>query len=349
MAKKRTIWDEVRIWATVAFVTLLIWLYAEAKTLQSDDLAIKVRFVSKNPELYRVQGEVIVQMRYFCTSGQIAEVRNLPQPFEITITQNGTDEPQRTVALREQLARFKPLSTRGVIIEQVRPESATIQYFRLEKRTLDVRPQYNAELLTDEPKIETLRASVRLPAEVFEDVADPALRIVLDDELITDRDVGVPYREQLPIRLTPELDARVPELFEPEIDPETTFVSFTIKNRNVGYETRRAVKATLPIDAVGRFTLELDQKYQEIKLEGKEDVIAKIDEEPDLVRVYLDLTEEELEPGEHTIQPRVEVPADVVITDPLKLITLTVRARAAAPEDARPEPDLPDLPDLPAE
>ena len=340
---KRNIWQALQTALVVALVTLLIWLFAEANTLREQELPLQVRFLPPTADTF-VEGALfpVQMMRFKCAAGRMNRVRRLLEdPIEIRLDDDGPDgQTQRSIAMKETLAGCEPLARLGVTILEVRDETATIGVHRLARMTLPIGVDAPRELFLSTPTSDPTEAEVVLPAAVAEAFPDLGLQVVLGDAFLRDYAPKVPHTEPRELALPPDVMARMPDGYSPAIEPRRARITFNLKSQKKIYEpTNLPVWVRLLPKNVGRYVISMDDAAEEfarnVQLEIPSSMEERLDQNPDLIKVYVELTDEDL--GETRIQvtPTIDVPPGVDVNTEPDVVTISIeriREPAAAPE-----------------
>ena len=173
MAKKPSSpWQKGRNALLVTIVTLLIWLYAEANTLKTDEIRIKIQFLSPTPsDLYlEIHDLTLVTINYKCAAGQIETIEKLElKPLLLEVEAGGIrDGSIKTVDLKQAIATHPKLAPHGVILESVIPESVSITAHRLTEHTLPIKINANAKIsFSGKPTANPNTASILLPESLL--------------------------------------------------------------------------------------------------------------------------------------------------------------------------------------
>ncbi|USN98265.1 MAG: hypothetical protein H6810_08760 [Phycisphaeraceae bacterium] len=170
--------ETIRTFLIVTLVTLLVWLFAESRTLRAETLTVPVEISQGGRALvFRLTNESewnsVVEVELSGPTGKLDQARgplldgvNLEFGVELS-----SDPGTRSVDLREALRRSDVLADSGVTVRRVIPESIEIQVDRLESVMVPVEVQLPGVDTTGAVNAEPPEVEVRLPAAFVKDLA----------------------------------------------------------------------------------------------------------------------------------------------------------------------------------
>lgn len=124
---------QLKTFATVTVVTVLIWLYAEGENVHAHEITFLVEFeppprwalAARTAELQPLP----VRMTFRSTLGQLAEVQRRTQggPLHCRVAEGAGSTPSgETVILRDWLESNSPLASMGINIDDVKPPAISV-------------------------------------------------------------------------------------------------------------------------------------------------------------------------------------------------------------------------------
>ena len=324
-------WQELRTYLIAGAVAMLIWLYAEANTLQTDMKSVRIQFVGPPDTLFIENANVTVDLTYRCARGQVEAVRRLEQPFRLNIGEDlDSEQFERIIFLDGALLAYEPLANLGVTIKQVSLETFTIRVHRLKTITLPigVAQQERFKSIQFEPDQAQVTVTAHMAALAEEE--GMGLEADLSDEFLSQFEPDVAQNQSVTFTLPDALRDVQPANFTPSIEPGITTAQFAIKDVNSTYTPLDVpVKILLPADMIGKYEVVLsdeDKSQHEIVLSGPREQIDKIRNNEGLIRVYVELSYEHLDKSEYTTTLKIDIdlPHIRVVTGP-KPVTIHIR------------------------
>lgn len=316
MAKhKHRLMQEIPAYLIAAAVAALIWLYAEANTASTDTMTVTVAFVPNAEHLFVVQENREIRVDYKIPTGKKPELRTIDQPYRLPVT-DGTS----VVPLKAALGEYEPLKKLGFTIEDVQPPTITIEVLRTVSKQLPIQFMDDDMSRFKNPPQESLdpqQANVRLPESVFEQSSNLKLEVKLPDDI--EYLLGMAQEEQVAISLSPELDAELPSSFVAVIDPGTTKVRFTITDKNKVIEKQASVDILIDpaLWSKYRFELESVDELRRVKLSGPKDVIERINNGQTQVKLFVELTNEDVDKSKVTARIQmIPIPKVKLLSQP---------------------------------
>ena len=315
MAKrKHRLRQEIQAYLIAAVVAALIWLYAEANTASSGSINVTVTFEPQAEHLFVVQENLEIQVDYKIPTGKKSELSALEQPYRLPVTDDAS-----VISLKEALSDYEPLKKLGVSIEDVQPSPVTIEVLRTINKQLPIRFVDNdLSRFRNLPQVlDPQQATVRLPESFFDQYPELELEARLPPN--GEYPPGVVQEKQVTIGLPPEVDAELPNGFVTAIEPPTTKVSFTIREQNKKIKKRVDVHLQFNPALLSRYVPKLDtnQASRIVELSGPIEVINRIDNGDTPVKLFVELTLDDMEMGEVTkpIQ-MIEIPKVKLLSQP---------------------------------
>ena len=346
MAKKQSSpWQKGRNALLVTIVTLLIWLYAEANTLKTDEIRIKIQFLSPTPsDLYlEIHDLTLVTIKYKCAAGQIETIEKLElKPLPLEVEAGGIrDGGIKTVDLKQAIATHPKLAPHGVILESVIPESVSITAHRLTEHTLPIKINANAKIsFSGKPTANPNTASILLPESLLKRFPTEYLetRLALNATQLDESRVVTPQTEtSLEVQLPKFLVDNLPSGFRPSISPTQTDVTFTIKNQNQKWhpDPPLPVRLLLLPEHAANFNFNIDSadEFKDVGFSVPSDRFTEIRNSDVMLYVHIKAnTLSKLNgPVEETFKTSWIAPLDFIIDEAPTSVNITITPKHTPP------------------
>jgi hypothetical protein len=173
--------ERVRTVLIVTVVTLLVWLFAESRTLRVETLEVPVE-IGRGGQLlaFRIhpgqEWDASPEIELAGPTGLIEELR--PRALDGIMLELGDELPSEpgswTVDLREAIRRERLFAESGVTVRRVTPASLEIEIDRLERVMLPVEVELSGLETAGPVSVEPPEVEVRVPATHAEDLPDHA-------------------------------------------------------------------------------------------------------------------------------------------------------------------------------
>ena len=341
----KSIWEKIQTYGTVTAVAILIWLYAEAETIDTyENESIRVHFVAPEGELLIIDPQIQrVEMSIRCTNAQKSHLAELREkgPIQVTMAPISNDQYERDVSLKEELQN----SAVGKLGEILRTEPTSIKLHieAYETVELKIKAVHGNIPLLGFPQVSAATAKIEVPASAVDQIQGVHLEARLDQINVTGIHANEPTQRNLPLTLPKEfgdIDAQI-------IDPATVEVTFTLRKKTDSIKLPRVqifflMSPTIP----DRYSIDLSDEnlvLTDLELTGPIAAIQRIkDAQQDgnlsqMVYARLDFPSvADLSPGEHSMQPELKLPAGVTAVQPPKSIIYAAQERPARGELPRP-------------
>lgn len=343
--KKGALLESLETVLVVTVITMLIWLYAEGETIQTEEREIQVRFVAPTTGLaITVSGQepgtttVRISATLQASRGdwdRITEwVRS--ETVEIEVNAPETADEEQTLNLLEALNR-SPLAEVHAFVKEVSPQSVTVRVQKLVTVEMGLRiDPGELELTADEPTFSPDTIEVQLPTEDARMVEDFHLKLVarldkIDADTLKEDTHNVVSVE---LSLPPELQNR-PHI---KLARESVDVTFLVDKLTEEIQRDRVqVRLTISDEITGLYQIQIDpdtQRFITVTLRGPKEAINRIKEEPDLVRAQIILKLSDLQDdASHAAPLYIDVPEGVTVVspEPIQMVTYTVTALTPQP------------------
>lgn len=299
--------DRLKTFLSVAIITGLIWVFAEAETLRTQEQPVELTLDSGEGGMRTLEfADASAGPRRWNVSvvGPTAAVedlvRRLRAPVRLAPGMDGVPLERGTIEvdLKTVLLGHPDLTIgrRGVSIARVDPPTARLRLDDLVTIDLpvEVRIPTRGEL-DGPPEIRPARVKVIVPSAEVERVgAGPVLAVI--DQSMFDR--LVPGRKEtlggVALRLAPEMAG-----IRARIDPATAEVSLAVRRSTTTLKIPSVpVHVRLAPTEINKWEIEIaDPFLADVSVTGPRDVIRRIEDKTIPLIAYLALSYEELERG----------------------------------------------------
>lgn len=341
--KKGALLESLETVLVVTVITMLIWLYAEGETIQTQERDISVRFVAPTTGLaITVAGQepdtpaattVSISATLQASSGDWTRISDWVhnETVEIEVNAPKTDDEEQTLNLLDALNSSPLAEEVRAFVKEVSPESITVRVQTLETVEMGLRVDPGElELTADEPTFSPDTIEVQLPTEDAKRVEDFNLKLVarldkIDADTLKEDTHNVVSVE---LSLPPELQNR-PHI---KLARASVDVTFLVDKLTEEIELPRVqVRLTISDEITGLYQIQIDpdtQRFITVTLRGPKEAINRIKEEPDLVRAQIILKLSDLpDDASHAAPLYIDVPEGVTVVShepPQTTISYTV-------------------------
>lgn len=234
--------ERIKTILLVSVITVLVWVFAEAESLQRRDLRFSLQFLSDAPNERAVQPEEsfrgTITISFSGSASTFATVEELSRagPLSLTIGSPGVPASpgEHVVSLRDALRSDQTLRKLGLTIDRVEPPTVTIHVESMEVRTARVVADVGDSDLDGVPEVKPATVKVYLPTDIAGAVGStPEVFATLRQDdigrlLAGRRETVSGVRLELPIALKNKRSVR--------IEPPTASVTLTVRNRQASTE-----------------------------------------------------------------------------------------------------------------
>lgn len=341
-------WRRVRMIFVVALITGLIWLFAEAESLRTQDQQVELVVEPQESGTRTLEfvepGREGQPRRWTVTlegpTGAVDDfIRALRKPVRIYPGLEGVprDSGESDADLKTILLSHPDLnaSRRGVSITRVEPPTVKLRIEDMATITLkvEVRVPPRGEL-DGPPEAKPPTVSVTLPKSEADKLTPTSVAIATIDQTSYDR--LVPGRKEtvpgVPVRLPPDVSA-----LRATIDPPAVDVTLTVRRGTVSVKVASApVHVRLALTEYGKWDVSVAEPFlTDVTVTGPREIIKQIEDKTLPLIAYVPLSYEELERG-ITSKEAVfsDLPPELY---PLKFeaanrtVTLSIKKREAPP------------------
>jgi len=347
--KKGALLESLETVLVVTVITLLIWLYAEGETIQTDSRPISIRFVAPTTGLAitvpgQEPGTTTISVTAILQASRgdwprITEwVRNKTVEIEVKAPAPDSHDEQQTINLLDALNRSPLTREARAFVKEVTPQSMTVRVQTLETIEMGLRVDPGELELSneanEEPTFSPDKVQVQLPTEDARLVRGQNLKLIARLDKIGPDTLGENTQNVVAVDLSlpPELENK-PHIELARHSVDVTFVVDKLTKQIV--LDRVQVRLTISDEITGQYDIQIDPDTQRIipvTLKGPEEAINyitnHIKEQPDLVRASIIIKLADLQGDPPYSAPLyIDVPQGVTVVSPdptQTLITYTV-------------------------
>jgi hypothetical protein len=331
--------DRIKTILLVSIITLLVWVFAEAESLQRRDVRVELLFVSDAPserfveiadEGYR--GVVSVSLSGSATV--ISESEELTRGGALRIVVGTPAVPaspgENLIAVREALRTLPQFGAAGLTIDRVEPATLRVRVTPLDVRDARIKVDVGEAELDGVPEARPVNAKVYLPKDQAPSgpiEVSATLRPEDLNRLVSGRRETVPQ-----VRL--ELPAALRRLPGARIEPANASVTLAVRSRQATTELSGVpVQVRLAAGELSRWEIsipEQDRFLPKVKVSGPADMIEQVRRGEIKVVAAVSLSFEELERG--ITQKEVgfgDLPSPLRFESDSRLVRVSIKKREA--------------------
>lgn len=325
----------VRTFLIVSVVTVLVWLFAESRTLRIEMLTMPVAIEQGGRTLvFRLgsdsEWQGLVDIEFAGPTGLLDSLR--APALEGVVLELGDELPGepgvRTIDLRDAIRRDQLFLDSGVTIRRVTPETIVLEIDRLESVRVPVEVDLTGIETSGSVTVEPTEVEVRLPA-AFRDRLPPKAIARLDTARLAPL---TPGRRSEVSQVPVELDGVPAEVWGLRLVDSRVTVSLMLRARTQSLQLPElpVYVEISPADLVS-WTVEIppeDRVVSGITLTGPGSTIDRVRRGEIRIRAVVSISGESLERGvdKGTIE-LVGLPSGVVADFPGREVRLSVRRR----------------------
>jgi hypothetical protein len=340
--------EVVKTGLLIGVVTVVIWLFAEAKSITELAVETEIRLVAGDDRTIRFTGAGWTGAATVRLDGPRSAIDlvsdELSRGLSLALGAPGVPRAQGdyVIDLAEALSNNPPLKGTGVSVVGIEPATVAVhidQITRLEG--VPIRIEIPGVELEREAEVAPQSVSVALPSEVAAQLGErPTVIATPSPEDLRLAEEGVRYTFRAPL----SLPASVPDRSSATISPPTVQVSIVVRRRVESYTVPFApVWLLLPPNESERWRVTIppeDQGIEDVVVTGPSDVIERIRTQQMTVVGVVELTDVELE---RRIEAKAVafplLPDSVTVDAAGRPIRLVIEERAAPAESpANPPP-----------
>lgn len=298
--------DRIKTILLVSIITLLVWVFAEAESLQRREVRLELQFVTNAPserfvevadEGYRGMVSVSLSGSAAAISGSEELTRGGPLRVTVGTSEVPASSGENLIAVRDALRTLAQFKAGGLTIDRVEPATLRVRVTPLEVRDARIKVEVGEAELDGVP--EARPASVKVYVPIDAAPAGPidvvaTLRPEDLNRLVSGRRETVPQ-----VKL--ELPAALRRLSGARIEPPSASVTLAVRSRQATTELSGVpVQVRLAAGELSRWDIsipEQDRFLPKVKVSGPADMIEQVKRGEIKVVASVSLSFEELERG----------------------------------------------------
>jgi len=299
--------ERIKTITLVSVITLLVWVFAEAESLQRRDVRFTLQFVSEADSERAIQaedsfrGSITVGFSGSASAFVPAEELSRTGPLTLAIGSSGIPATpgEYVVSLRDALRADPALRKLGLTVDRVEPATVRVRVEAMEVRTARVVVDVGESELEGVPEVRPATVKVYLPAEAA-GAAGSTLEVFATlrpedlSRLLAGRRETVPQvRLELPAALKNKRAAR--------IEPPTAQVTLAIRKRQSSIElTGVPIQVRMAPGELSRWDVtipEQDRFIPKVTVSGPADYIDQVKRGEIKIAATVNLSFEDLEKG----------------------------------------------------
>lgn len=298
--------DRLRSFLIVSLITAVVWLFAEAESLNDVEIRTPVALIASNPMVQIItdegwEGRLRVTLRG--SNAGISQAREyleqgvaLPLPFAA-----GPDEAETPVDLLETMQRLPELQRFGVTITAVVPMRVTVRVREMVTTEIPIRASLPGVELDGSASVTPASLNIRIPRSLRESLAaanqwPPAILATLPEETLAALPRGALVEREaeliIPDALAAGSGAVVPT-------NASATINFSIRARSESIELRAPVQVLLPPIESGEWDVQLagGDVLLDLAVTGPPELIARLRDRTDRIVAVLALSSDDLATG----------------------------------------------------
>ncbi|MGH7242199.1 MAG: hypothetical protein ACREJD_02140 [Phycisphaerales bacterium] len=299
--------ERLKTISLVSIITILVWVFAEAESLQRRDVRFTLQFVSDAPDERAIQaddsfrGNIAIGFSGSASAFVSAEELSRAGPLTLAIGSGGIPSTpgEYVVSLREAMRSDPALRKLGLTIDRVEPATVRVHVEAMEVRTARVIVDVGESELDGVPEVKPPIVKVYLPSDVAgaAGYAPEVYAKIRPDDLARllagRRETVSQVQLELPIALKNKRAAR--------IDPPTASVTLAVRKRQSSLElTGVPVQVRMAPGELSRWDVtipEQDRFIPKVTVSGPADLIDRVKRGEYKVAGSVNLSFEDLEKG----------------------------------------------------
>ncbi|MFO0859453.1 MAG: hypothetical protein U0570_02770 [Phycisphaerales bacterium] len=334
--------ERIKTVTLVSIITLLVWIFAEAESLQRRDIRFTLQFASDSPSERAIEAEdgfrgtVTVSFSGSASAFAPAEEMTRTGPLVLAIGSPGIPlQPgEYVVSLRDALRSDVQLRKLGLTVDRVEPPTVKVRVDAMEVRTARVVVDVGEAELEGVPEVRPTTVKLYLPSDAASAVgATPEVYATLRAEdlarLVAGRRETVSQvRLELPMALKNKRSAR--------IEPPTASVTLAVRKRQASVElTGVPIQVRMAPGELARWDVsipEQDRFVPKVTVSGPADLVDQVKRGEIKVAATVNLTFEDLEKG--VTQKEIvfsDLPTLLKFDTETRLVRVGIKKRAATP------------------
>jgi hypothetical protein len=341
--KKGTLLETLETVLVVTVITMLIWLYAEGETIQTEERKITISFVAPTSGLAisvpntepGTTTKRIVTATLQASRGDWDNIKEWVSSetiqIEVNTLDNGITYEEQTINLLDALNN-SPLAEVRAFVKEVTPPSVTVTVQKIVAVEMGLRVDPGElELTADEPtflvdNVPVDKIQVELTTEDAKTVEELGLKLVVDLNELDASTLKEDTQNVIPVELSlpPELQNK-PHI---KLAHDSVVVSFLVDKLTEEIELPRVQVRLMISDVITRdYDILINpetQRIMPVTVKGSEEAISRIKAEPGLVKASITIKLSDLqEEPPHSAPVEIYVPKGVTVVSPDPLPTIT--------------------------
>lgn len=324
--------------AWVTLISVLIWLYAEGRNVQTtafETLPLTVSLASKDLILMPPV-PTSVRLRF---KGATAELDKLKQELSrggIDLTLDDVTEPgERSIVLADVLPGAKPIRRVSVNIVDIDPPTFQLRVDRMVTQNVNVTFKPNdVQLVGGAAQIKPAQVAITMPESKLKQISDALVLEAIPAVSLKTLPPGVEHTMAAQVKL-PTVLAGDPTV---KLEPANVQLTFTIdKKEDAVVLPSVPVFVEMPPAEQENFKVipaDDSQVLKDVKVTGPAELIQQVRDGQIRVVASLRLFRDELDKGvgvESTAAVKFDVPTGLIIDSPVTTVRYTVQKRTPAP------------------
>ncbi|MBS0190166.1 MAG: hypothetical protein U0573_01430 [Phycisphaerales bacterium] len=304
--------DRIKTILLVSIVTLLVWIFAEAESLQRRELHFKVQFVSDAPTDRFIEsdsspdGQNSLKVYFSGSAAALSQAEGFAaasdkNPVKLSIGNPAIPATpgENVVELRDALRNVPQFAGLGLSIERVEPPSLRVRIDNLEARIAHIAVKAGETPLEGVPEAKPATAKLYFPAELASRVgSSPEVFATLRAD-----DIGrlVPGKQEVIPQVRLEPPAALQGVPGVRLEPPAAQVTLTLRARQATTElTGVPVQVRVAPGELSRWEIsmpEQDRFIPKVTVSGPADLIDQIKRSELKIVATVSLSFEDLEKG----------------------------------------------------
>lgn len=304
--------ERIKTIILVSIITILVWVFAEAESLQRRDFHYEIQFASDSPSERYIEADdgsgwrdgVKISFSGSATALSQAEAlaantRNNPLKLTIGIPAIPSTPGEKMVSMREALREIPQIRNLGLSIDRVEPSEVMVRIESLETRTARIVVNVGDAQLDGVPEVKPATARIYVPTNLAASLgaAPDVFAVVRPDELSR----LLPGRREVVPQVKLELPADLRGNRAARIEPPTVPVSLTLRVRQASTELIGVpVQVRMAPGELSRWDVsipEQDRFVPKVTVSGPSNYIDQVKSGEIKVTATVNLSFEDLEKG----------------------------------------------------
>lgn len=348
--KKGALLEGLETVLVVTVIAALIWLYAEGETVNTVTKRVTVRFVAPTTgstavslpdhESTVVGGAVIdVQAAIQASQGDLPRIVDWirDETIDIEVHAPSSADEVQVINLQDALNQ-SPLADRNAFVKETIPETVSVRVQQLRTVDMPIRIEQGELELSEEapPLMFPDKIAVTMPADLAQQVSEQNIRLIARLDLLAPETLEEDTQnvETVELELPPQLQNQ-PHV---SLARQRTEVRFLVRKITDEFLLERVQVRLRITDDLTRYHFQIDpssQRILSVKVRGPIEAIARIKNDPSLVRASILIKMEDLTGADKGSAPLEIYPPEgvkVISVEPnLTTITYTYTLKGDQP------------------